>query len=223
MWALPPGIGSAVPVSALTPPDYNGGSIVNLAASMLDAFGVTPPNPVCRHLPADMLPGDGGVLFTGSTDFVAGLGQLHLQSRHGSLEFPFVYRPLPVGPHQVGARRSRRSGRTAVDSGSPPRLVRIRHRQGGARWRIEVRGTEFAHRLDARCAHRSRTAHRPGRRSQTIQVSTTLQLGRLGQNPGSNRVTIGVVGRGRTRLSLGRAVRTGSIGLSNQGRGAEGR
>ena len=49
-------------MSALTPPDYAGGSIVNLSASVLDAFGVAPPNPLCRHLPADMLRSDGGIV-----------------------------------------------------------------------------------------------------------------------------------------------------------------
>lgn len=32
----------------LVPPDYAGGSIVNLAASLLQAFGIRPPNPPCR-------------------------------------------------------------------------------------------------------------------------------------------------------------------------------
>lgn len=33
---------------SLVPPDYAGGSIVNLAASLLQAFGIQPPNPPCR-------------------------------------------------------------------------------------------------------------------------------------------------------------------------------
>jgi hypothetical protein len=49
-------------VSALTSPDYAGGCIVNLTASVLDAFGVDPPNPVCRHLHGDTLRGDGGIV-----------------------------------------------------------------------------------------------------------------------------------------------------------------
>jgi len=44
------------------PPDYAGGSIVNLSASVLHALGVDPPNPTCRHLPADLLRGDGGIV-----------------------------------------------------------------------------------------------------------------------------------------------------------------
>ena len=49
-------------MSALTSPDYAGGSIVNLTATVLDAFGVDPPNPVCRHLHGDTLRGDGGIV-----------------------------------------------------------------------------------------------------------------------------------------------------------------
>ena len=44
-------------------PDYGGGSIVNLAASMLAAFGVEPPAPCCREglLPAEPLAAGGDV------------------------------------------------------------------------------------------------------------------------------------------------------------------
>ncbi len=45
-------------------PDYEGGSIVNLAASVLDAFGVEPPGPPLRPelLPPEALGADGGVV-----------------------------------------------------------------------------------------------------------------------------------------------------------------
>ena len=45
-------------------PDYGGGSIVNLAASVLDAFGVEPPSPPLRPgvLPPEALAGRGGVV-----------------------------------------------------------------------------------------------------------------------------------------------------------------
>ncbi|MCY3737420.1 MAG: alkaline phosphatase family protein [Gemmatimonadaceae bacterium] len=45
-------------------PDYEGGSIVNLAASVLDAFGVEPPGPPLRPelLPPEALGGPGGVV-----------------------------------------------------------------------------------------------------------------------------------------------------------------
>ena len=45
-------------------PDYDGGSIVNLAASILDALGVQPPNRPCRGelLPADLLTSRSGIV-----------------------------------------------------------------------------------------------------------------------------------------------------------------
>ncbi len=48
----------------LHPPDYGGGSIVNLAASVLDAFGAEPPTPPLRPelLPPEALGGRGGVV-----------------------------------------------------------------------------------------------------------------------------------------------------------------
>lgn len=49
-------------MSALTPPDYAGGSIVNLSASILEAFGVDPPSPVCRYLPAARLGSNAGIV-----------------------------------------------------------------------------------------------------------------------------------------------------------------
>lgn len=48
----------------LVPPDYGGGSIVNLAASLLQAFGIAPPNQPCRPelLPPALLAGAPGVV-----------------------------------------------------------------------------------------------------------------------------------------------------------------
>ena len=48
----------------LVPPDYAGGSIVNLAASLLQAFGIQPPNPPCRpeRMPPEMLADAPGVV-----------------------------------------------------------------------------------------------------------------------------------------------------------------
>ena len=43
-------------------PDYKGGSIVNLSASILRAFGVHAPSPVCRDLSADWLRSDAGIV-----------------------------------------------------------------------------------------------------------------------------------------------------------------
>lgn len=48
----------------LVPPDYAGGSIVNLAASLLQAFGIQAPNPPCRSelLSPDLLAAAPGVV-----------------------------------------------------------------------------------------------------------------------------------------------------------------
>lgn len=48
----------------LVPPDYTGGSIVNLAASLLQAFGIQAPNPPCRSelLSPDLLATAPGVV-----------------------------------------------------------------------------------------------------------------------------------------------------------------
>ncbi len=65
-------------MSIETTPDYAGGSIVNLSASVLKAFGVDPPSPVCRRgiLPADLLDDNAGIVL-----FVCdALGLLQLRS-----------------------------------------------------------------------------------------------------------------------------------------------
>ena len=51
-------------MSGETAPDYGGGSIVNLSASVLNAFGVDPPAPTCHRgvLPADLLDDNTGIV-----------------------------------------------------------------------------------------------------------------------------------------------------------------
>ena len=63
-------------------PDYDGGSIVNLSASLLQSFGVEPPSPACKHIEPQWLSGGRGTVLL----LCDALGRLQLdealQSRH---------------------------------------------------------------------------------------------------------------------------------------------
>lgn len=80
-------------------PDYDGGSIVNLAASILTAFGAEPPAPPLRPelLPASGLSGDGGIVLL----VLDALGLASLQAALASGRTPQLARLADAAPRGV--------------------------------------------------------------------------------------------------------------------------
>ncbi|NKB71347.1 MAG: hypothetical protein GKR89_30095 [Candidatus Latescibacteria bacterium] len=77
-------------------PDYNGGSIVNLAASILQAFDIEPPQPPCHpdRLPAGMLRSGSGVVLV----LCDALGALQLEAVLASGGAPNIQRLIEQSP-----------------------------------------------------------------------------------------------------------------------------
>lgn len=88
----------------LVPPDYAGGSIVNLAASLLQAFGVRPPNPPCRPqlLAPDLLATAPGVVLL----VCDALGQSQLERMLASGRTPNLERLVAQAPDGVSTLTS---------------------------------------------------------------------------------------------------------------------